>query len=32
MQRYVIPSAIVVGVIVATVALFYIALYGGGLQ
>jgi hypothetical protein len=30
MQRYVIPSAIVVGVIVGTLALFYMALFGGG--
>lgn len=29
MQRYVIPSAIVGGVIVGTLVLFYIALYGG---
>jgi hypothetical protein len=28
MQRYMIPSAIVLGVIVATLALFYMALYG----
>jgi len=30
MQRYVMPSAIVLGVIVGTFALFYMALYGGG--
>lgn len=28
MQKYVIPSAIVVGVIVGTLVLFYVALYG----
>jgi hypothetical protein len=28
MQRYVIPSAIVLGAIVGTLVLFYIALYG----
>jgi Na+/glutamate symporter len=28
MQRYLIPSAIVVGVIVATLVMFYMALYG----
>ena len=32
MQRYVIPSAIVAGVIVGTFALMYMALYGGGSQ
>jgi hypothetical protein len=30
MQRCVIPSAIVLGVIVGTLALFYMALDGGG--
>jgi hypothetical protein len=30
MQRYLIPTAIVVCVIVGTVVLFYMALYGGG--
>jgi hypothetical protein len=30
MQRYAIPSVIVVGVIVGTIVLFYMALYGGG--
>jgi hypothetical protein len=28
MRRYIIPSAIVIGVIVGTLALFYMALYG----
>jgi hypothetical protein len=30
MQRYVIPSVIVVGVIVGTLALLFMALYGAG--
>lgn len=30
MQRYLVPSAIVVGVIVGTLVLFYVALYGVG--
>ncbi len=32
MQRYVIPFAIVVGVIAGTFALLYMALFGGGSQ
>ena len=30
MQRYVIPSVIVAGVIVGTLVLLFMALYGGG--
>jgi hypothetical protein len=30
MQRYLIPSAIVIGVIVGTFVVFYMALYGAG--
>jgi hypothetical protein len=30
MQRYLIPSAVVIGVVVGTLVLFYIAFYGVG--